>query len=210
MSRRKTTEEQIAATKKQIEQYEMRMQELLSKQKEQERKDRTRRLIERGAIAESLIDGATTLTNEQFKQLVAAALNSDPAIEMLLTLQEQTAQATPKDETDKAQTPATAPPVSAEAAAHPNPSPGAKPAEMAQNCGTGTAQSGNSHTAHKGEAHAHRPAVAAQNGGMGAAQSGNNHTPHKGEAPAHRPAVTAQNGGAATPQNGGNGAGQAV
>jgi len=172
MSRRKTTEEQIEATKKQLEQHEKRMAELLSKQKDEERKKRTKRLIERGAIVESLIDGAADLTNEQFKTLMTAALNSDPAIEMLLTLQEQAAKAAPKVETDTAQESKPTAPQATEAAVQPNPSPAAKPTETAQNGGTGTERSGNNHALHKGESHAHRHTGAAHNGNTATPQNG--------------------------------------
>jgi hypothetical protein len=41
-------------------------------------------LIERGAIAESLIQGAPQLTNEQVKLLLLAALSTPAASEMLI------------------------------------------------------------------------------------------------------------------------------
>ena len=47
---------------------------LVQQQKAKERKARTKRLIERGAIAESLIPNASELTNEQFKQIISDAL----------------------------------------------------------------------------------------------------------------------------------------
>jgi hypothetical protein len=89
MSNRKTTDEQIEAAKKVLEQNENRLKELLQKKKDHERKQRTKRLIERGAILESLIPEPEALTNEQVKSLLKAALDSDPAIEILLTMQEQ-------------------------------------------------------------------------------------------------------------------------
>jgi hypothetical protein len=56
----------------------------LSKQcNRQERNARTRRLIERGAIAESLIPGAADLTNAQFKAVLSAGLSADAAREVL-------------------------------------------------------------------------------------------------------------------------------
>jgi len=71
-----TIAEQIAAAKEDIKQHENKLKLLNAKQKEQERKDRTRRLIERGAILESLIDGAATLDNERIKAILQTALSS--------------------------------------------------------------------------------------------------------------------------------------
>jgi hypothetical protein len=73
----KTINEKITETQAKITQYENQKKRLIQEYKDQERKDRTRRLIERGAIAESLIDGAETLTNEQFKSILETALNAE-------------------------------------------------------------------------------------------------------------------------------------
>jgi len=74
-----TIAEQIAAAKEDIKQHENKLKLLNQKHKEQERKDRTRRLIERGAIVESLIDGAADLDNEQIKTLLQTALTAPAA-----------------------------------------------------------------------------------------------------------------------------------
>ena len=71
-----TLTEQIELAKEDIKQHENKLKLLNQKQKEQERKDRTRRLIERGAILESLIDGAADLNNERIKAILQAALSS--------------------------------------------------------------------------------------------------------------------------------------
>jgi len=71
-----TIAEQITAAKEDIKQKENKLKLLNQRQKEQERKDRTRRLIERGAILESLIDGAADLDNERIKAILQAALSS--------------------------------------------------------------------------------------------------------------------------------------
>jgi hypothetical protein len=81
MATRKTTAERIADTKKTIEQYENQMKLLLQKQKEQERRERTHRLIERGAILESLIPGAESMSNQEIKVLLEAALPHNKATE---------------------------------------------------------------------------------------------------------------------------------
>jgi multidrug resistance efflux pump len=72
----KTKSEKIASIGEQIAQLENQRKQLIQAQKAQERKDRTRRLIERGAILESLIDGAATLTNDQIKALLEKAIST--------------------------------------------------------------------------------------------------------------------------------------
>ena len=53
------------------------MKRLLQQQKEQERKDRTRRLCKRAGLLESLLPDTIPLTDEQFKTLLEKALLSD-------------------------------------------------------------------------------------------------------------------------------------
>lgn len=48
-----------------------------NRDKVKERKARTRRLIERGAIAESLIDGAKTMTNDEFARAMRSMVTRD-------------------------------------------------------------------------------------------------------------------------------------
>ena len=104
MSTRKTIAEKIAETRKAIEQHENQMKLLLQKQKEQDRKDRTRRLIERGAILESLIPSADSLTNEQIKLFLGKTIQTEFARRVLKELAPppaahiaaETAQAAPK------------------------------------------------------------------------------------------------------------------
>jgi hypothetical protein len=70
----KTKTEKIEGIQTQIQQLENQRKKLIQEQKKQERATRTRRLIERGAILESLIPGAGELTNEQIKSLLVKAL----------------------------------------------------------------------------------------------------------------------------------------
>jgi len=79
MARTKT--ERIANIEAEIKQLENQRKKLLQQQKEHERKVRTRRLIERGALLESLIDGAEALTNEDVKAILTVALKSEAAHE---------------------------------------------------------------------------------------------------------------------------------
>ena len=82
----KTQIERIAGIEAEIKQLENRRKRLLQQQKEQERKVRTRRLIERGAILESLLDGAETLTNEEVKTVLSAALKTGAAFDAILPI----------------------------------------------------------------------------------------------------------------------------
>ena len=83
MSTRKTTAERIADTKYRIEQYEKQMKQLLQRQKKQEQRERTHRLIERGAILESLIPGAVSFTNEQIKLFLEKTIQTEYARKIL-------------------------------------------------------------------------------------------------------------------------------
>lgn len=66
----KTLDERIAETKVKISQYENQAKRLVQKQKEAERKARTRRLIERGAILETFLPEPESLSNEQIKEIL--------------------------------------------------------------------------------------------------------------------------------------------
>jgi hypothetical protein len=59
--------EKITGIDEQIARLENRRKELLRKDRERERKARTKRLIERGAIVESVIGGTDELTSDGFK-----------------------------------------------------------------------------------------------------------------------------------------------
>lgn len=48
-----------------------------NRDKVKERKARTRRLIERGAIAESMIDGADKMTNDEFARVMRSMVMRD-------------------------------------------------------------------------------------------------------------------------------------
>jgi hypothetical protein len=59
--------EKIESIKTEIQQLENQRKRLLQAEKEQERKDRTKRLCKRAGLLESLIPDSITLTDEQFK-----------------------------------------------------------------------------------------------------------------------------------------------
>jgi hypothetical protein len=79
----RTTVEKIESIQTQIQQLENQKKQLMAQQKEQERKARTKRLIERGAILESLISGADALTNEQIKVFLEKTVQSETARKIL-------------------------------------------------------------------------------------------------------------------------------
>ena len=83
MSTTKTTGERIDTLQEKIQQLENQKKLLLQKQKEVERKARTKRLIERGAILESLISGADKFTNDQIKILLEKTVQSEIARKIL-------------------------------------------------------------------------------------------------------------------------------
>jgi len=69
--------EQLETTKKELQQTENRLKILENRKHDVERRDRTHRLIERGAILESLVYGLDQLSNEQVRELLVIALDSD-------------------------------------------------------------------------------------------------------------------------------------
>jgi len=71
---RKTTAEKIQSEEERKKQSDNRIKLLKQQLKVEDRKKRTRRLIERGAIVESLIESAAEMSNEQFMEFVAAKL----------------------------------------------------------------------------------------------------------------------------------------
>ncbi len=75
--------EKIAKAEEEIRQLQNKRRKLINQQKNEERKARTRRLIERGAILESLLEQPEQYENEQIKGLLAVALRSVQAQEYL-------------------------------------------------------------------------------------------------------------------------------
>lgn len=73
----KKIDEQIKKTEEQIAQLTNKKKRLMSEQKKEERKKRTKRLIERGAILESVIGNAEDFTNEQIQTLLIEIFSAD-------------------------------------------------------------------------------------------------------------------------------------
>ena len=79
----KTNIERIETLQEKIQQLENERKRLLNVQKEADRKARTRRLIERGAILESLISDADSFSNDQIKAFLEKTVQSDFAKRIL-------------------------------------------------------------------------------------------------------------------------------
>lgn len=75
--------EQIAKAEEEIRQLQNKKKKLLNQKKSEERKIRTHRLVERGAILESLLEQPEQYTNEQIKGLLETALRTSQAQEFL-------------------------------------------------------------------------------------------------------------------------------
>ena len=73
----KNYDEQIAKAEEQIKQLNNKKTRLISEQKQAERKKRTKRLIERGAILESVINNAENFSNEQLQTLLIEIFSSE-------------------------------------------------------------------------------------------------------------------------------------
>ena len=69
--------EEIESVQEKIRQLKNRQKALLQKQSDAERKARTRRLIERGAILESIFPEVVPMTNEQVKAFLEKMRHSE-------------------------------------------------------------------------------------------------------------------------------------
>lgn len=87
----KNFDEQIAKAEEQIRQLTNKKKRLISEQKQVERKKRTKRLIERGAILESVIGNAEDFSNEQLQALLIEIFSSEFAKGKIKSFREHTA-----------------------------------------------------------------------------------------------------------------------
>ena len=87
----KNYDEQIAKAEEQIRQLNNKKKRLISEQKQAERKKRTKRLIERGAILESIIGNAEDFSNEQLQALLIEIFSSEFAKGKIKSFREHTA-----------------------------------------------------------------------------------------------------------------------
>ena len=82
-------EEKIAKAEEEIRQLQNKKRKLLNQKKDAERKVRTHRLIERGAILESLLEKPEQYNNEQIKGLLEIAFQIVQAQEHLRKIGEE-------------------------------------------------------------------------------------------------------------------------
>ena len=87
----KNFDEQIAKAEEQIRQLNTKKKRLISEQKQAERKKRTKRLIERGAILESVIEHSEDFSNEQLQTLLIEIFSSESVRAKVKNLREHTA-----------------------------------------------------------------------------------------------------------------------
>ena len=87
----KNFDEQIAKAEEQIRQLNNKKKRLISEQKQAERKKRTKRLIERGAILENVIGNAGDFSNEQLQALLIEIFSSESVRAKVKNLREHTA-----------------------------------------------------------------------------------------------------------------------
>ena len=114
----KTRTDKIDSLLIEIEQLENKRKQLIQEQKQQERKDRTKRLCRRAGLLESLLPDTIPLTDEQFKTFLEKTVMSDTGRRILDELTPQNA--------------ATATAQGAETSAQGNTAPTAKTAHTAQ------------------------------------------------------------------------------
>ena len=103
----KTKSERITEIESQITQLENQRKKLMQEQKEAEHKARTKRLIERGAILESLIAEADTLTNEQIKAFLEETVKTADAKKVLANLKAPKAERPAENQTSVSTQPVT-------------------------------------------------------------------------------------------------------
>ena len=87
----KNFDEQIAKAEEQIRQLNNKKKRLISEQKQAERKKRTKRLIERGAILENVIGNADDFSNEQLQALLIEIFSSESVRAKVKNFREHTA-----------------------------------------------------------------------------------------------------------------------
>lgn len=78
--------QQIEKAESEIKFLQNRKRKLLNQKKAEERKNRTHRLIERGALLESLLDKPDQYKNAEIKKLLEIALHTTQAKEYLLKI----------------------------------------------------------------------------------------------------------------------------
>ena len=95
----KTIDEKVLAARKKATQSQNELKRLLQLQKEEERKARTHRLVERGAMLESLMGISEGYADEEIREVLAVALSNDAGRKALLDL--RTRKAAEPEETEE-------------------------------------------------------------------------------------------------------------
>ena len=85
----KTRTEKIENIQIEIQQLENQRKKLIQQEKEQERKDRTKRLCKRAGLLESLVPDTITFTDEQFESFLKRTIASDYARRIISELKAQ-------------------------------------------------------------------------------------------------------------------------
>ena len=85
----KTKWEKIESIQEEIKQLENQRKRLMQQQKEQDRKDRTRRLCKRAGLMESLLPDTITLSDDLFKTFLEQTLLSENSRKLLVGLNTQ-------------------------------------------------------------------------------------------------------------------------
>ena len=94
MAKAKVLAEQVKNLEEEIQQKQNLLKELKNRYRVQEDKERTHRLIERGAILESLVENSEVLTNEQIKTFLIKTIQIDFARKVLTQFKEQSGEDT--------------------------------------------------------------------------------------------------------------------
>ena len=91
-------EKNIAAAEEEIRKLKAQQKQLQQKHSDELRKERTRRLIQRGALLESMIEDAAEFTNEQVKIFLEKTIKTNFAYKTLAQLKEQPIAETPNQQ----------------------------------------------------------------------------------------------------------------
>ena len=147
----KTKIDKIANIQEQIQQLENQRKRLIQEQKEQERKDRTKRLCRRMGLFESMLPDTIPLSEELFKTFLEKTISTEHSRRILEGLIAKNAAATAQQTTETAaQTAAKAVTQTTGTAAQTDTPPAAKPAETAQGNATAEGASGGNGTGKAG------------------------------------------------------------
>ena len=89
----KNIEEKILMADEEIKQLQNKRKKLISKQKQEERKKRDKRIYEKGAVFESIFIESKNLTKDEFYQLITSLIRKEEAnlkIQKIIESREET------------------------------------------------------------------------------------------------------------------------